>query len=196
MAAKILILYIDALRFDYLKQMPNLARLAAKGQSGKLESELGYASNLGAFFTGTKPNEHGLFTFFNCQERGDFYWLKPFLPLIRFFAHLPGFLGRLWIKLFFLGLNLVNYLRGIHYSFYLPGIDWSLLPKLTFKVRKHHCEEGAFELPSLYDLARKANLNYHFYMWPFYITQAKSKLDSPLMIFNHDTHRWLFFKKI
>jgi len=192
---KFLIIFIDALRFDYLQKMPRLKKTIKQARYGKTTVELGFASRMGAFFTGRKPVEHGFFTLFYCTKNSDFKWIKAFIPFVKMLSSFKP-LEKLLKYITFALMNLASFVKGHHYFFYLKGAPLDLLPFIEIVIKKHYCEKGAFPVPTLFDAFRKKKLKFHFYMWPFYLTNKKVHVELPVSKFNSDQHRLRRFKKI
>ncbi len=83
MSKHTIIFFLDAIRFDYLKdgQMPYLAELAKTGNGFRLNTILAFDGIAPTAYTGVYPDSHSIWTQFVLDERGQFNWLKPFIPV-------------------------------------------------------------------------------------------------------------------
>lgn len=86
MKSCVLLLYLDAFKYDYLKEAPFLSQLGQKGISGQLESILAYDGLGATIFSGFYPETHGIWTIFLRDPRSSpFRWTLPLHPLLNLF---------------------------------------------------------------------------------------------------------------
>lgn len=83
MSKHTLVFFLDAIRFDYLKDghMPYLAELGKTGNAFRLNTILAFDGIAPTAYTGVYPDSHSIWTQFVLDERGQFNWLKPFIPV-------------------------------------------------------------------------------------------------------------------
>ncbi len=187
---KLLILYIDGLRYDYHTKMDFLRELSKESLYGKLKPEFGFTSNLGAFFTGKKPEEHGYFAHVVLNDKSIFRWTKILMPIFKLLEKVNKKVSRFTL---FSILNLYLIFKGRHYIIKLDGIPLELIPYLDITIKSHYYEPECFKTENLFDYFRD-KYKFHFYMWPFYGTNKKTKFELPLI--NNDNYRFKKFKKI
>lgn len=160
---KTLILWLDALRGDYITQQdtPFLHSLAKKWGMGTLSQPFGYTSIATSFFTGMPMREHRqLFLYRRLSNARLFGGGFPldFLP--------PK--GR---KYFF---NLGRYLHGS--DFFGPVIPPRYSRYFSISQDKFYHHKDSLPVKTLFNLLDEKGISYVGYNWPLIFTNQKSGL--------------------
>jgi len=151
---KTLILWIDAVRQDYVneKDMPFLYSLSKKYGLGELKQSFGFSS--ASFFTGVYQNKHGQLALYKKGKQKKSLLLKI----------LPNFIKNYYF-------NLINYLKGN--DLFMPYLDKKdFIP--SQKKQFHH--QDCLKVKTIFDSFRENKLKYLYYQWPLMVTNNKTKL--------------------
>ena len=150
---KTLILYIDALGFDFINKenTPFLYKYGKENSFVRLKTLLGYTGIENAFITGKMPNETGIWTEF-VYENNNLGFILKFIPL-------PNS-----ILSYFFALS--NYLKG-----------HTFLSKLHYIPRKFFNKFNSSIKDGLWKREYFQNKPFLYYGWPFFVTNNKVKLD-------------------
>lgn len=162
MVNKVIALFIDALRYDYVKPLstPYLYSLASKGSCLPLKAILGYSDAIRAtLFTGTYPDRHGYWIMYRYGPERSPYKIYN---VLKFLDRLPDVLGR-GSKLVASGLigTPIAWIKG------LPDLDTRNIPYSVISFFDKTIKRGMFEanvLPvqTMFDVLRKHEIKFEY----------------------------------
>ena len=157
---KTLILWLDAVRQDYVFSMPYLQSLAQRWGICPLVPPFGYLSIASSFFTGVGPKKHQRFTVYGrnarCRPIGDTYF--------RFFPSKIGFHA----------FNLWRAVRGNDFA--LPSVDWTQARNVCACQERYFHHPNALPVPTLFDFLRQQGLSFAVFQWPFLYSNDRTRL--------------------
>jgi predicted AlkP superfamily pyrophosphatase or phosphodiesterase len=179
MANKTLILWIDACRYDYIRQMPFLSSLAQKGNFSYLKPVFGYNSILASFMTGLYPVSHGQFTAYCLDDT------KPKVGQDRILKFLPDFIASYYF-------NLRRYLQ--RNDFFVPYVPYKYSKNFNIAQDKFYHHPNLYLTKTLLDILDDNKLKFIFYNWPF-IYKNKGSTELIPSFRNKDVCRVKYFCK-
>ena len=150
---KTLILYIDALGFDFINSQntPFLHIYGSNNNLVRLKTLLGYTGIENAFITGKLPNETGIWTEFVYQKN----IIGKFLKLIP----LPNYYLSYYYALY-------HYLKGNTFLSKLHNIPRKYFDKFSSSIKDGLWKRDYFQ-----------NKRFLYYGWPFFVINNKVKID-------------------
>ena len=150
---KTLILYLDALGFDFInsENTPFLYYYGQKYSLLKLKTLLGYTGIENAFVTGKMPNETGIWT--------EFIYKKNYIGKILKIIPLPNRILSYFYALY-------NYLKGNTFLSKLHNIPRKNFDKFSSSIKDGLWKREYFQ-----------NKRFLYYGWPFFVTNNKVNLD-------------------
>ena len=153
---KTLVLFIDALRMDYItkENTPFLYSLKQKYNAHFLKQPFGYTSIGASFFTGQNPGKHKQLTLYTYSKKGSLFK--------RLF----------YSKSCFYFYNLYNYFLGN--DFFIPKIKNFYQFAPTIKKYYHH--KNSLPCKTLLNIFNEKKVKYLVYNWPLIVHNNKTKL--------------------
>lgn len=160
---KVFVLWIDALRHDYItaETMPFLHSLTQEWGFGFCEPMLGYNSIYATFITGKWPEENKQFVAFEPRRERLPFWFESskFLP--------PEF--------FFRSLNLWRYTKGK--DNFAPKVSWEVFKDFDLAQEYYYHHDNALPVKTLFNDFDSRGVSYLGYNWPLVLrSKGKSEL--------------------
>ncbi|MDO8517231.1 MAG: alkaline phosphatase family protein [Nanoarchaeota archaeon] len=155
---KTLILFIDAFSFTDLneKNAPFIFNLAKNGSYGPLTTiPAGYHIEY-SMLSGSLPLKHNVWTWYYLKKNSSFSKIKYIKPLIK----LLNKNEKMQRKLIDVYINLLRLLSGKTRFLKTNKIPINLLEKFEIAVDKSYVDHNPLNVPTLFDIFRKQNINY------------------------------------
>ncbi|MEW6063430.1 MAG: alkaline phosphatase family protein [Nanoarchaeota archaeon] len=154
---KTLILFVDALRMDYITKQntPFIYSLKQKYNACHLKQPFGYTSIGASFFTGLNPNKHKQLTLYTYSKKRSLF-KRLFRSRACFYLY-----------------NLLNYYLGN--DFFIPKIK--NFYQFTPTIKKYYHHENSLPYKTLLNIFNEKGINYLVYNWPLVVHNNKTKLE-------------------
>ena len=146
---KMLCLFLDAFKPEYLKYAPNIRDLAKENLHGELEVPLGFTSILASFFTGKNPDKHGIMDIFEKSDFKSKIKNKFIINSIRLIKNNKFFYSPLKIK---------------EIKYFKPSLE------------KAWPQKNSLKIPTLFDILEQNNISFTSIDWPNHYTNRKGKI--------------------
>lgn len=168
---KVLIISLDAFRYDYLKQTRFLKDLTSECEYGRLKTIFGYTGIGAAINTGKYPKDSSVWLeFFYSPQDSPFKFFK-------YFSFLDFGFIRLIINLFF---NFSRYFRGGSYLTSIKCIPLNKISNFNTTLYKDWGDKDVLKkngVRTLFDVLREKNIRFLYYDWPIRATNDSLSLD-------------------
>src|SRR3989344_4706927 len=181
---KVLILWVDALRHDYIKPetMPFLHSLKARYGLNFCEGMLGYGSIFSTFITGKYPEETNQFSSFILNQQRSFLD-KVFYQIVRVVPNPYSFYL----------INLLNFALGK--DFFTPAVDLKVLKEFKQSPEKFYHKRSALAVKTLFNYLDDNSKIYIGYNWPLVFSSREKSRLTPF-VRNRDLSRASYFKSL
>jgi predicted AlkP superfamily pyrophosphatase or phosphodiesterase len=156
---KTFLIWIDALRPDYIKKMPFLNSLCGEYNSGLLIPPVGYRTLID-FYTGKDISFHNQFTAYGYSKKNKskYQILKKIIPK----------------KYFYYFINLIRYYKK---QSLVQGINLKYISLFEPSNKKNYYLKNSLSIPTIFDEYREKNKKFLIYDWPQIIDNTKNRLD-------------------
>ena len=162
---KTLFLYLDGYSYEYLQETPYLAELAQKSLYGNLKVVPLHQFEF-TVVTGVPPTEHELWAWYKYDPEGSPYrWMRKCQAPLKCIDRLSWIRRPFRLVLSYLN-NLLVYATGGSRFVKIAEIPFDRAFYFGISAKRAYVDRTPMNIPTMFDLMRKAGLTYLACEWP------------------------------